>query len=182
MKALVIYESMYGNTRRVAQVVAAALGALPEVRLVHADDALAEDVAGADLVVIGAPTHAWGLPRANTRRGASTKTVTSEGLALEPGADTKSGVRELLTTLRAHELRGWFAAFDTRRRGPRWLTGRASTTIAAELTRLGMRELVSAESFYVDRRDHLIDGELDRAASWGERLRHDAAAHVSHSA
>lgn len=179
MKALVVYESMFGNTRRIAQEVARSLGTAPEVRLVHADRALPEDFAGVDLVVMGAPTHAWGLPRAGTRRAASSRVVTLGGLTLEPGVDTESGVRELLASLHVGAIHGWVAAFDTRRRGPGWLTGRASTSIGSSLSRLGARELVRPESFLVDQRDHLIAGELERACAWGATLRLEADRHVA---
>jgi hypothetical protein len=182
MKALVVYESMFGNTRRIAQEVARALGTAPEVRLLHADSVAPEDLADVDLVVMGAPTHAWGLPRAATRRAASSRVVTLGGLVLEPGADTKSGVRELLALLHEGEARAWVAAFDTRRRGPGWLTGRAAAMIASALSRLGLRELVQSESFLVDRRDHLLPGELERAFAWGANLRHEAHLHVAPAA
>ncbi len=177
MKVLVVYESMFGNTRRVAEAVARSMATTSEVRLEHADAVAPEDVAGVDLLVMGAPTHAWGLPRAGTRRAASSKVVTSGDLVLESGADTKSGVRELLASLHGGELRGWVAAFDTRRRGPGWLTGRASTSIGGALSRLGLRELVAPESFLVDQRDHLIAGEVERAEEWGLALRHELELH-----
>ena len=177
MKVLVVYESMFGNTRRVAEAVAHALGSAPEVRLAHADNVVPDDLKEVDLVVMGAPTHAWGLPRAGTRRAARSKVVTSGGLVLEPGADTMSGVRELLASLHPGELHGWVAAFDTRRRGPAWLTGRACASIGDTLSRLGPRELVAPESFLVDQRDHLIAGELERAAAWGVTLRHEIDRH-----
>lgn len=176
MRALVVYESMFGNTRRVAEEVARALGAATQVRVAHADDVAPEDVADVDLVVFGAPTHAWGLPRARTRRAARSQVVTSAGLVLEAGADTKSGVRELLATLPAGGVHAWVAAFDTRRRGPGWLTGRASTSISSVLSRLGARALVGPESFLVDQHDHLVPGELERAYAWGTRLGGEIAA------
>ena len=179
MRALVVYESMFGNTRRVAQEVAGALGTALDVRLAHADDVTPDDCAGFDLVVVGAPTHAWGMPRAGTRRAARSKVVTSGDHVLEPEADTKSGARELLASLRPHDIDGWVAAFDTRRRGPGWLTGRASTAIASALSRLGSRELVAPESFLVDPRDCLIPGELERARAWGAQLRHEIELHVA---
>ena len=71
MRALVVYESMYGNTRAVAGDIADGLRADYEVTVVPAAEATAELVAGADLLVAGAPTHMHGLSSASSRRMAA---------------------------------------------------------------------------------------------------------------
>ena len=62
MRALVVYESMYGNTQVTAGNIADGLRGDYEVTLVPLAEATAELVAGADLLVAGAPTHMHGLP------------------------------------------------------------------------------------------------------------------------
>jgi flavodoxin len=64
MRALVVYESMYGNTHVVASNIADGLRATHEVTLVPVADATADLVAEADLLVVGAPTHVHGLSTA----------------------------------------------------------------------------------------------------------------------
>ena len=55
MKAIVVYESMYGNTHRAAEAIADGLGEPAEVDVVAVSDASPEVVAGAGLLVVGAP-------------------------------------------------------------------------------------------------------------------------------
>ena len=169
MRAVVIYESMFGNTRRIAEAVADGLARFVEVRLARADEVGEGDLAGVDLVVVGAPTHAWSLPRANTRQGAlATARRGDNDLVLEPAADTAPGVREWLATLGRLGVRG--AVFDTRFHAPRLVTGRASRAIARALRHDGVEVVSAPQSFFVDRRNHMRAGEEERARAWGERL------------
>ena len=59
MKTLVVYDSLYGNTAKVAAAIAAAIGdALPgEVPVLPVGEAKAGDMESVDLLVIGSPTH-----------------------------------------------------------------------------------------------------------------------------
>jgi hypothetical protein len=169
MRGLVVYESMFGSTREVAEAVAAGLGSGMDVRVVRAVDAADDDLVGVDLLVVGAPTHVHGMPRPSTRRGAPDY-VDKPGndLELEPGADPEAGVREWLTGL--HDLNLTGAAFDTRVDAPAAVTGRASKGIAKLLSGHGISVDAPNESFLVDKHSALLPGELDRARSWGEGL------------
>jgi menaquinone-dependent protoporphyrinogen IX oxidase len=71
MRALVVYESMYGNTREIASNIADGFRVGYEVTLVPVARATAELVAGADLLVVGAPTHRHGLSSAASRQQAA---------------------------------------------------------------------------------------------------------------
>jgi hypothetical protein len=179
MRALVVYESMFGNTRLIAEAVADGLGDDAEMRVRRAADCLGYPLTGLELLVVGAPTHAHSLPRASTRRGApGYSDKPGSALTPEPGAATEVGVREWLATFQG--LHGMAAAFDTRFKGPAWLTGRASRAIARSLARHGLQMAMPAESFLVDRRNRLLPGELERARVWGTRLAqvvYDPAAH-----
>jgi flavodoxin len=67
MHAIVVYESMFGNTQRVAEAVAAGIAAHMTVELIEVGAAptqIGEDVG---LLVVGGPTHAFGLSRQSTR-------------------------------------------------------------------------------------------------------------------
>ena len=178
MRAVVIYESMFGNTRRVAEAVAEGLSTTVEVRLFRADDVREADLVGADLVVVGAPTHAWSLPRVNTRQSAmSTARRGDNDLVLEPAADTSPGVREWLHALGRLGVVG--AVFDTRFHAPRLLTGRASTSISRSMRHSGVAFVLAPESFFVDRQNHMLAGEQERARVWGERLCAEVARRAS---
>ena len=87
MRAVVVYESMYGNTHHVADAIEAGLRTAFDIRGVPVSLADPEILADADLVVVGGPTHARGMSRTATRRaavGAANKPV--GGLKVEPGA------------------------------------------------------------------------------------------------
>ena len=75
MNTLVVYESMWGNTRAVAEAVAEELG--EDVTLVDVNDAPAPLPDDIDLLVVGGPTHAFSMSRASTRRDAVTKGATA---------------------------------------------------------------------------------------------------------
>ena len=62
MNTLVIYDSSYGNTERIARAVAEALSEHGEARVVSAAEVGTLSKAGLDLLVVGAPTQRHGLP------------------------------------------------------------------------------------------------------------------------
>lgn len=163
MRALVVYESMFGNTRQIAEAVAAGLGVSARVELVEVRSAPTELGDDLDLVVVGGPTHAHGMTRPGTRKAAADE---EGGPTVAPG----TGLRDWLGTIRV--LRGLAAAtFDTRFDKPRWLTGSAAHGAARQLQRSGCRLVVAPESFYVVGTGGPIqDGELDRAYEWGRAL------------
>src|SRR2546421_2108779 len=70
MQALIVYESMYGNTHLVATEIAAALRSSFDVIVVPVKDATQELVNACDLLVCGGPTHAHGMSGGPTRRAA----------------------------------------------------------------------------------------------------------------
>jgi hypothetical protein len=113
MRALVVYESMFGSTRRIAEAVAAGLDKSGQAVVVGVADAHEGLLTGIDLLVVGGPTQGWSMSRPSTRRGAPLHVAKPEsGLTLEPGADTGPGVREWLA--QRGQLALPAAAFDTR--------------------------------------------------------------------
>ena len=164
---------MFGNTRALVEAIAGELHEAMDVEVLRADRATELRMHGIDLLVVGAPTHAWGLPRANTRRGSLENVRKSHGdLVLEPGADSQPGVREWLGSLGSFNSFG--AAFDARVRASALVTGRAPKAIIVSLERHGLTMVLPAESFIVDRKNHLIPGEIERAWQWGAHLRDEA--------
>src|SRR5205085_654645 len=69
-RAVVVYESMFGNTRTIARAVADGLAGFLPVDLVEVADAPAAVAGDVGLLVVGGPTHAFGLTRPDTRRTA----------------------------------------------------------------------------------------------------------------
>ncbi len=168
MRALVVYESMYGNTHVVASNIADGLRATHEVTLVPVAEATADLVAGADLLVAGGPTHMHGLSSAATRRmAAQAAAKEGSGLSLDP-ASAGPGIYDLLKGL--GDRCAPAAAFDTRINGVPAFTGRASRGIGRLLKRRGYRLVAVPESFLVGQQNTLLDGEAARARRWGAAL------------
>jgi flavodoxin len=157
MKALVVYESLFGNTEKIARSIADALGQTFDVTL--ADVSTMPRAFDADLIVLGGPTHAFGMSRQATREH-----------AVEQGAERTAavsiGLREYLE--RSPTLPGVAAAtFDTKVEEP-FLPGSAAHRAQRRLRRLGCRIAVPAESFLVaGTRGPLKNGEEKRAWRWG---------------
>jgi flavodoxin-like protein len=169
MRTLVVYESMYGNTRAIAQAIADGLRPSADVELVPVGQATPRQVTEADLVVVGAPTHAHGMSSASTRRGAGDAIVKpGNTLRLEPEAEA-IGVREWLAAMpRANGKAA--VAFDTRIKAPSIITGRASSGIAKALHNHGFILATEPESFLVTTQNVLVEGELERAREWAAGL------------
>jgi hypothetical protein len=180
MKALVIYESMYGNTRQIAEAIAAGLGESADVHLVPTREALDALTENPDLVVMGGPTHAHGMTRSSTRRAAIADGTRPAGTPpVDPHADGP-GVRDLLDSIKT--LDAFAAAFDTRVAVRSWLSGRASKGIARGLKRRGARLVSKPESFLVTKQTRLITGEPERALLWGSQLADQCRAYeVTHA-
>lgn len=165
VKAIVVYESHWGNTGAVARAIAEGIG--PEARAMHTDEAVGPAVAGADLVVAGAPVIAFGLSRDATR-----KQIAGDIKAPTPPDVSHVPLRSWLDALPAGH--GWEAAFETRI----WWSPRGATgTIEAKMKKAGYRPLAKAERFVVaGAYGPMRDGELDRARAWGATLAQALAA------
>lgn len=164
MRTVIVFESMFGNTEQFAHEIRDAINGLGEeatitdVRHVHPDD-----VTGCDLIVVGAPTHAFSLSRQSTRDD-----------AVRQGADATRaafGVREWLTTLEEtfppRADRPAVAVFDTRVQKVRHLPGSAARRTARTLRARGFELIGRPTSFYVkDLKGPPIAGEADRARAW----------------
>jgi hypothetical protein len=161
MRALVVYESMFGNTRSIAEAIGEGLGRHLTVDTVEVGEA-GYPPQGVDLLVVGGPTHAFGMSRVNTRESA-------RGSTDEPLISNTIGIREWLDRL--HPAPGQAgAAFDTRIDRPR-LPSSAAAKAHKRLRRLGVDLVTGPKSFYVDgTTGPLLAGEAERARSWGEEL------------
>ena len=170
MHALVVYESMYGNTRAVAEAIAAGLRSRMPVEVVDVGAAPAVLDDDVSLLVVGAPTHAHGMSKPETRRTAADRGDPQRGVG-----SASIGLREWLAELGSAPARVAVAAFDTRIKGPALLWGSAAKSAEGRLRKTGAHVLSPAESFYLTGPrgpvyDNLAEGELERARTWGEQL------------
>ena len=168
MRVVVVYESMYGNTHLVADAIGAGLGTAFDVAVVPVSQAGPTALAGADLVVVGGPTHVHGMSRESTREAAvEAADKPDSGLKAERDA-LGLGLREWFESLGHYPAKA--AAFDTRMQGPAVFTGRASKRIEQLLRARGFDVVAEPESFLVTRQNRLVPDESDRAREWGTRL------------
>jgi hypothetical protein len=169
--ALVVYESMYGNTERVARAIAEGLSGAATVEVIEVGEAPAELPPGVDLLVVGSPTHAFGMSRPQTRADA----------ARQAGArviSERTGVREWLSSLRPASPAMAALAFDTHASHPRFFRhiGSAAAGIAKSLARLGFGVAATPEHFWVGGTQGPLDpGEEQRARAWARGLLHPPA-------
>lgn len=156
--AWVVYESIFGNTRAVAEAIVGALEPRVEVELYEASTA-PKAPAGLDLLLLGGPTHAFGMSRPGTRASGAQSAEHSVELP-------EAGIREWLDRQDPGVPSIPFAAFDTRVRRPR-VPGSAGKHAARALRRRGWTEIAAPVSFWVNGVEGpLLDGELARARAW----------------
>ncbi|HSE09379.1 MAG TPA: flavodoxin domain-containing protein [Nocardioidaceae bacterium] len=163
MRALVVYESMFGDTKQIAEAVADGLRTELAVELVEASKAPAPLDELVDLVVVGGPTHAFSMPRQNTREEA----VRQGAKAVSADA----GIREWIEHLHKGPHSERVATFDTRVTKARRMPGSAAKAAAKGLRKQGYSTFQKPESFWVeDVAGPLVEGEVERARRWGEQL------------
>ena len=169
MRIIVVWESMFGNTRNVAEAIAAGFEDDVDVRVVEVSDADSGLVATADLLVAGGPTHIHGLTGKRSR-------ITATDHAIAGVMSKGDGVREWLEALA--DVDGTpAAAFDTRVDKPRWLVGSAAQGIAKRLRQKGYALVADPESFFVDNTEGpLRDNDTARAKAWGLTIQRAAQA------
>jgi len=173
MRAVVVYESCFGNTHTVAEAIARGLDADGEVPVIAVEEMTPTTLDDVDLVVCGGPTHVHGMTRASTRKGAADQAAASDGdLELDVHA-AGPGLRDWFADLPTTTALA--AAFDTRVHGPAMLTGRAAKGISHQLRHHGFDEVVEPESFLVTKENHLEPGEVVRATAWGRQVAEQAA-------
>ena len=168
MRAVIVYESMFGNTHAIADAVGKGLEPMLEVVVVPLAEAGRERWGDGDLLVVGGPTHFHGMSRSRSRSwAAGIARKPGNDLALDPDAEG-AGVRDWLASLGHGDTK--VAAFDTRFNGLAGLRGRASMAISRRLREHGFEGVATPESFFVNVKNHLEPGEEARAQEWGKRL------------
>lgn len=160
MKAVVVYESVWGNTAAVARAIAEGIG--PEARAVTTDAASPELLAAAELIVAGAPVMGFSLPSDQMRDN-----VARSETGGPPPDLAHPSLRSWLEALPAAKGRP-AAAFETRI----WWSPRGATgDIEERLRRAGYRIGAKAQKYVVkDKYGPLKEGEIERARAWGRTL------------
>jgi hypothetical protein len=168
MKAIVVYESYWGNTASVAQAIAEGLG--EGARALAADEAKGEALDGVDLVVAGSPIIAFSLPSEKTRNDMSAR---PDKKAPSPPDLSHPSIRTWLVALPQAGTSGGgvavrAAAFET---GFRLSPGGSAGKILRMLGEKGYQPVAKKQRFLVQTSyGPMKDGELDRAKAWGAEL------------
>jgi len=161
VKAVVVYESLWGNTAAVARAIAQGIG--PDALALSTAGATRHAIEGADLIVAGAPVLGFSLPTEAMRKSIQT----GPQYGSNPGDFSHPSMRSWLETLTSGL--GHAAAFETRISGP--VPGGSIKTIAKGLTQAGRTIICDGERFIVKGKfGPLRDGELERARAWGAKL------------
>ncbi len=145
MRALVVYDSFYGNTEKIAEAIGGAIGG-GEVKVLRAGEVGPPELENISLLVVGAPTQ---------------------------GGRATPAVKDFLGRVSKAEINGLdAAAFDTRVKSRvAKIFGYAAGRIANSLKKKGANLVVEPEGFFVDgTKGPLSEGELERAAEWGRGL------------
>ena len=160
MKAIVVYESHWGNTAAIARAIAEGIG--PEAQAMSTAEATGAVVAGADLIVAGSPLLGFALPTEGMLKSIAANAARDP----VPPDLTHPSMRSWLEAL--PQGLGRAAAFETR---IWWSPGSAAKAILQRLAAHGYRPLDKAQKFIVeDKYGPLRAGELERAKAWGEAL------------
>lgn len=159
MRALVVYESFWGNTEAVAKAIAEGIG--PDARAMHTDEATAEVLAGADLLVTGAPLMGFALPRQQNY-----DTLAQDKKAPRVADVSHPPMRTWLESV--PKGTGGFATFETRfKRSP----GSATNSMDRALEDAGYHPVAKRERFLISGTyGPMREGELERAKAWGAEL------------
>jgi Flavodoxin len=176
MDVAIVYESLFGNTRAVAEAIADGVrDADPAayVALMRVSEAKADPVGRAQLLVVGGPTHMRGMTSGATRRkglAEERKAAQSARVALVPEAGAAGpGIRDWFGALPRARPGAHAAAFDTR--ADFRLAGGAARKISRRLRRHGYDLVGRPEGFVIEATDGpLRPGERDKARAWGAAL------------
>ena len=166
IRALVVFESVFGDARTIAHAIADGLSARVPVDVIAAAEAPTEIGPDVRLLVVGGPNHGFSMPRPSTREGA----VAQHGARI---ADTSRGLREWLDAVRVGGSGTLAAAFDTRSDHPKLVVrmDHAARTEEKLLRGHGLTIVAPAEHFFVTgATGPLAEGEEDRARRWGAAL------------
>jgi flavodoxin len=155
MKALVIYETFFGNTEKIAQAIGNALATQADVRVLRVSDAQPAHLTGIGLLVVGAPTRAFS-PGPATKAWLKTLTPNSLRRVKVAAFDTRIALADVKSSILPVFVK---------------LFGYAAEPIARSLAQRGGSLIIPAEGFFVkDTEGPLKEGEIERAAAWAQRI------------
>lgn len=172
MRTVVVYESLFGNTREIADAIGEGIHTADpsgEVTCVGVGEIEPASIGAAELLVVGGPTHMHGMSSGISRRmGLENEHKAGHGDRIDAGA-SGPGVRDWLHDMPTATRGSRAAAFDTR--ADFSLAGGAAHGIARRLRRHGYDLVTDPAGFIIeDTTGPLREGEIERAREWGASL------------
>jgi flavodoxin len=157
MEALVVYDSFFGNTERIAQSIGNALGRPEVVGIVRVGDVKPEQMAGLKLLIVGSPTRAFS-PSPKIKK--FLKSIPKNGLKSVKVAAFDTRVTEEEIDSAVFILRILVNIF-----------GYAAKPISDRLMKKGGQPIAPPEGFFVQGMEGpLKEGEIERASSWAKQI------------
>lgn len=152
MKTLIIYDSFFGCTEKIALAIGESL-AKHEAIVVRISQLKTEQLAGTELLIVGSPTRAFRPTKAITN---FLKNIPAQGLK---GVKVAAFDTRVSTVDLNSRIFNFFVKFF----------GYAAEPIAAKLVKKGGYLITPPEPFYVKTSENTLkDGELERAADWAK--------------
>jgi flavodoxin len=162
MTSLVVYDSQYGNTKRIAEAIQEGLASMGAVAVKHAGEVTPDDLRSADLLVIGCPTQRF-------RPTAAVRTLLGR---LPAGALGRVRAAAFDTRMEMDDATPKLLRFLVRLQGEK---AYAAKHLATSLSRHGATLAAPPEGFIVTGMEGpLGEGELERASRWGHAIVHEA--------
>jgi len=160
MNILVIYDSVYGNTEKIALAIGGELGSPEDVAIMRVSEVKPDQFRGLKLLVVGSPTQRFRptLAISNLLKGISTNSLKGVKVTAFDTRLTKSNIEE--TPILAFFVRLFGQA------------AYAAKSIADGLKSKGGELSAPSEGFFVEGMEGpLVKGELERAAVWAKQIR-----------
>ncbi len=156
MKGLVIYDSAFGNTEQIANMIGSTLGSPEDIEVLRVGEVKMEGLTGLELLIVGSPTQRFKPTEATS--DFLKRIPTNWLLGTKVAAfDTRLTIEEIEETR--------ILPFFVR------IFGYAAQPIANKLKKKGGELVASPEGFYVQgMKGPLVEGELERAAAWARQI------------
>lgn len=152
MKILMVYDTMFGNTERIAQAMVDATTDQHQAELVRVQDVTTAQLQSCDILVIGSPTHGFRPTPDIASRIKRLSSEVPEAKFRYAVFDTRSDIDEIDSKILSSMVR---------------LFGYAAASMDKTLAKRGFKRAEAPAGFIVHGKEGPVkDGEIDRATAW----------------
>jgi len=152
---MIIYDSVFGNTKQVAETIAKVFESDKDTRILQVSKAKPDQLTGLDLLVFGSPTRAFNATAAINRFLKSIPKNSLKGVNVAT-FDTRISLEDVNSRILPPLVK---------------VFGYAAKPIADKLEKKGAQSIIPPEGFFVkDTEGPMKDGELERASEWAKQV------------